>query len=86
MVIIDETPLTVVDLKTATPMASEGELPFKAAHDWSITSIDLRSTTLLCASIQRDSEGPSLYTGRTVTLRELAMSNLRALDGWKLPA
>jgi len=86
MVIIDETPLIVVDIKTATPLASEGELPFKAARDWSITSIDLRSTTSLCASIQRDAEGPSLYTGRTVTLRELAMSNLRALAGWKLPA
>lgn len=86
LVIIDETPLTVVDIKTATPLASEGELPFKAAHDWSITSIDLRSTTSLCASLQRDAEGPSLYTGRTVTLRELAMSNLRVLDGWKLPA
>jgi Domain of unknown function (DUF4178) len=77
---------SVTDIKAATVLASEGDLPFKATSDWTIDSIDFRSTTSACASFQRDGEGSSFYTGDAMGLRELQLRNLRAIDGWKIPA
>jgi hypothetical protein len=77
---------TVTDIKRATILASEGDLPFKATREWSIDSIDLRSTTSACASFQRDEEGASFYTGDALSLGDLQLKNLRAIDGWKVPA
>ena len=77
---------SVTDIKTATVLASEGDLPFKASTDWSIESIDFRSTTSACASFQRDEEGASFYTGDALSLSDLNLKNLRAIDGWTVPA
>jgi Domain of unknown function (DUF4178) len=77
---------SVTDIKQATVLASEGDLPFKASTDWSIESIDFRSTGSACASFQRDEDGSSFYTGDALGLSDLQLKNLRAIDGWTVPA
>jgi Domain of unknown function (DUF4178) len=77
---------SVTDIKQATVLASEGDLPFKATGDWTIDSIDFRSTTSACASFQRDEDGSSFYAGDALSLSDLQLKNLRAIDGWKVPA
>lgn len=76
----------VVDQRTATCVGSEGELPFTAPAKWSVYSVDLRSPGGECASFQRDGEEASFYTGRYVTLTELKAIDLRAIEGWAMPA
>ncbi len=77
---------TVTDIKQAHILASEGDLPFKATSDWTINSIDFRSTTSACASFQRDEDGSSFYTGDAMSPSDLQLKNLRVINGWKIPA
>jgi hypothetical protein len=83
---IDGERLTVADARQATCIAAEGELPFTAPAGWTIFSVDLRSGSGRCASLQREEGGPSFYDGRYVTLAELKPRNLRAMEGWPMPA
>ncbi|WP_380875251.1 hypothetical protein ACFB49_03910 [Sphingomonas sp. DBB INV C78] len=76
----------VVDQRTATCAGSEGELPFNAPANWSVYSVDLRSPGGECASFQRDGEEASFYVGRYVSLGEIRATNLRAIEGWAMPA
>jgi hypothetical protein len=75
----------VTDIKQATCIAAEGELPFAAPTGWTITSVDMRSTGGDLASFQTDGEEPSLYTGRYVDLADLQPTGLREIAGWKTP-
>jgi len=83
---IDGETLTAADAREATCIASEGELPFTAPAGWTIYSVDFRSGSGRCASLQREGTTPSFYDGRYVTLAELAPRNLRAMEGWPMPA
>lgn len=83
---IDGEVLTVADVRDATCIAAEGELPFAAPNDWTVLSVDFRSASGRCASLQRDEDGAHFYDGRYVTLAELAPSNLRPIEGWRMPA
>ena len=75
----------VTDIKQARCIASEGELPFEAATDSTITSVDLRSTGSEVASFQTDGKERGLYLGRYVTLDDLKVAGLRAIEGWAMP-
>jgi hypothetical protein len=83
---VDGEILTVSDAREATCIAAEGELPFTAPSGWTIFSVDFRSPSGRCASLQRDGETADFYDGRYVSLAELNPSNLRALEGWTVPA
>ena len=83
---LDGEMLIVSDAREATCIAAEGELPFTAPTGWTIFSVDFRSASGRCASFQRDGEEATFYDGRYVTLAELNPSNLRELEGWKVPA
>lgn len=83
---VDGEKLTAGDARPATCIAAEGELPFTAPAGWTIYSVDFRSETGHCASLQREEGGASFYDGRYVTLAELAPRNLRAIEGWPMPA
>jgi hypothetical protein len=83
---IDGEPLIVSDAREATCIAAEGELPFTAPTGLTIYSVDFRSQSGRCASLQREAGLPSFYDGRYVTLAELAPRGLRALEGWPAPA
>jgi hypothetical protein len=76
----------VADAREARCLAAEGELPFTAPTGWTIYSIDFRSTSGLCATLQRDGVEASFYLGRYVTLAELQPRNLRPIEGWAMPA
>ena len=78
--------LIVSDAREATCIAAEGELPFTAPAGWTIYSVDLRSPSGRCASLQREEGGASFYDGRYVTLDELAPRGLRSIEGWTMPA
>ena len=83
---VDGGTLIVSDAREATCIAAEGELPFTAPAGWTIYSVDFRSESGRCASLQREEGGASFYDGRYVTLAELGPRNLRAIDGWPMPA
>ncbi|MEK6540535.1 MAG: DUF4178 domain-containing protein [Pseudomonadota bacterium] len=76
---------TATDVKSAHILASEGELPFRCTTDWTIESVDFRSSGMECASFQRDEDGASFYTGKVVSLGDLRMHNVRAIEGWAMP-
>jgi hypothetical protein len=75
----------VTDIKQAHAIACEGDLPFAVNSDWVIDSIDFRSDSGQIASFQRDHELSTFYTGRVVSLSDLAATNLRVIDGWTMP-
>lgn len=83
---IDSVTYFVADIKDATCLGCEGELPFRAPKDWTVYSVDFRSDTGDCASFQRDQGEPSFYDGRYVELADLRPKNLRVIDGWTMPA
>jgi hypothetical protein len=83
---VDGESLFVADAREARCLAAEGELPFSAPEGWTVYSVDFRSTTGACATLQRDGEEASFYTGRYVTLDELEPRNLRRIEGWSLPS
>jgi ribosomal protein S27E len=83
---VDGEILIVSDAREATCIAAEGELPFTAPAGWTIFSVDLRSSSGRCASLQREGESASFYDGRYVSLAELAPRGLRAIEGWPMPA
>lgn len=76
----------VVDQRSATCVGSEGELPFTAPANWTVYNVDLRSPGGECASFQRDGDTSSVYIGRYVTLADVKATNLRAIEGWAMPA
>jgi Domain of unknown function (DUF4178) len=82
---VNGTTYIVSDVKDATCIGSEGELPFTAPQGWSVFSVDFRSATGACASFQRDRNETSFYEGRYVDLFELNPANLRTIEGWDMP-
>ena len=83
---IDHVDYVVSDSRAATCLAAEGELPFSAPPGWTIHSVDFRSPTGACASLQRDGDHTDFYMGRYVTLDELKPHYLREIEGWKVPS
>ena len=75
----------VADIKDATCIGSEGELPFATPPRWTVNSIDFRSDSGACASLQRDELGVSLYAGSYVELADLKPNYLREIEGWPMP-
>lgn len=83
---IDGDAFILSDAREVTCLAAEGELPFTAPPGWTIFSVDFRSTTGRCASLQREGGATTFYDGRYVTLAELAPKGMRAMEGWAVPA
>lgn len=72
----------VDDIKQATCVGSEGELPIKAVAGRTSTSVDLTGAENRFASIDYADDGVRLYVGTYVEFDELRMSPLREIDGW----
>lgn len=72
----------VDDIKEATCVGSEGELPMKAAAGRKSTSVDLSGPGDEFACIDYAEDGARLYVGEYVEFDELRMSPLRQIDGW----
>ncbi|MNR75562.1 hypothetical protein D3C72_61950 [compost metagenome] len=70
------------DLRPATCIGSEGELPFPAPQGRESLSVDLSGPEATFANLEVAKDGTRLYTGKYVEFDELKLSNLRELDGW----
>lgn len=82
---IDGRRYVAADVKQATCLGGEGELPFPTPADWTIASVDFREAGGACLSVQRDARETSVWAGRYVDLAELAPSGLRRFDDWTMP-
>ena len=73
-------PFYVDDIKEATCIGSEGELPFKGLVNRKTLSVDMSSFSCDFVNIEyADGEEAHLYIGRYVEFEELALTNLRDL-------
>ena len=75
-----------IHIEATRPQNRSGLLVITAEPGWTIFSVDFRSPTGRCASLQREKGLSSFYDGRYVTLAELAPRGLRAIEGWRMPA
>jgi hypothetical protein len=76
---------TASDVKHATCLGGEGDLPFPTPKEWAIDSIDFRERQGAALSVQRDPQGVSAYVGYYVDLAALKPRALRVIEGWTLP-
>jgi hypothetical protein len=74
------------DVKNVSCLGSEGDLPFATAIGTAITSVDFRSPDGSALSLQREADGTSAWLGEYLELGQLAPANLRAIEGWTIPA
>lgn len=82
---IDGRRFTASDVKHATCLGGEGDLPFPMPKDWSVDSVDFREDSGAALSVQRDAQGVSAYVGQYVELAALRPKGLRMIEGWTLP-
>jgi hypothetical protein len=75
----------VTDLKQATCIGSEGELPFAAPRGRVAHYTDITGPLAGFAGLEESEDGRQLYIGENVTFDQLAFGNLRPVDGWTLP-
>lgn len=73
------------DIKQAHCLGGEGELPFPTPTDWSMVSVDFRTTDGSALSMQRDELGTTIWHGRYIELESMRPRNLRILEGWTMP-
>jgi len=81
-VVIGKEVFQIDDIKSATCLGSEGELPMKAPKGRKSTSVDLTGPDGHFACLDYSDEGPRLYVGRYAQFDELNLQNLREIDGW----
>ena len=72
----------VVDIKKATCIGSEGELPFSAPQGRKTTSIDLVGSSGEFGSIEVEGDKWRIHTGNYVDWDELHCQNIRNLENW----
>jgi hypothetical protein len=72
----------VDDIKAATCVGSEGELPFQSPKGRKTTSVDLSGPDNQFACIEYSDEGLRLYVGEYVDFEDFHFSGLREIDGW----
>lgn len=78
--------MRVVDVRTATCVAAEGELPEVVPQGTERFSADLQNYAGEFASIEAMGGAPELYTGRYATFDDCQFANLRAVPGWSAEA
>ena len=73
---------SVDDIKQATCLGSEGELPMKGPQGRKSTSVDLSGPDSLFACLDYSEDGTRLYVGKYVDYDRLELTSLREIDGW----
>lgn len=72
----------VSDIKEATCIAAEGELPHVAPPGWKRTGIDLTGNRGQFGSIEVTSEGNAFFSGAYAEFGDLNFTELRKVPGW----
>jgi hypothetical protein len=81
-VVLDGQRLRAVDIKQATCLGSEGELPFAAPKGRRTIAIDCVGAESQFATLETDGSSSGAYLGRYVEWDAFRFSNLRPLEGW----
>jgi hypothetical protein len=76
---------TATDIKEATCLGSEGDLPFPTLPGWTMTNADFRNAGGDALSVQRDAQGTTAWLGVWSDLAGLKPGNLRQIEGWAMP-
>ncbi len=76
------TTLRAVDIKLATCIGSEGELPFTAPKGRRTVAVDCIGVGGEFATLDHDGHRARAYVGRYVEWDALRFTNLRPLEGW----
>jgi len=74
--------LRAVDIKQATCLGSEGELPFAAPKGRRTVAVDCVGAQGQFATLETDGSSYAAYAGRYVEWDAFRFSNLRPLEGW----
>jgi hypothetical protein len=82
---IDGKVYVVSDLKQATCLGSEGELPFAARAGLAVQYADMIGRPAGFASLEQTADGRQLFVGASVTYEELRFTNLRPIEDWIPP-
>jgi hypothetical protein len=72
----------VTDLERASCVSGEGELPFEIESGYEAPAADLGTATARMASIDFSEDRPLVFVGEWLEFDDLALANLRALEGW----
>jgi hypothetical protein len=72
----------VVDAQRARTIAGEGELPFRVGAGYEAPVADLQGRGRSFATLDYSEDPPLVFLGEYVEFDVLALSGLRALDGW----
>lgn len=70
------------DVKKATCVGAEGELPFQSPKGRESLSVDLSGPNSLFGTIDYSDDGVRFYVGKYVEFDDLKMQGLKELDGW----
>lgn len=81
--------LVVVDRRAARYQGAEGQLPFRAEPGLLFHAVDLRGYegefVTLDWGNEADHRRPLVYSGRSVSLDEIALTPMRRFEGWPPP-
>lgn len=74
-----------VDVKEASCLGSEGDLPFPTLPGRKMANVDFRNADGDALSVQRDDDRTSAWLGRWSDLAGLQPRALRRIEGWTMP-
>lgn len=72
----------VTDVENARVVGCQGSLPFAQAGEYDAPLVDLRSDSIVGATIDYSEEKPIVFMGEYVDFDKLKFANLRELEGW----
>jgi hypothetical protein len=79
---LPEVDYALMDIKDATCLGSEGELPFPAPKGRQTVTYDFLSPAGRFACLEIDGEKKRFFTGMYVSWDELKLTYIRELEGW----
>ncbi len=77
-----DTTYTIGDIKSFECIGCVGELPFEFTTGTKGLSIDLLTSDDDCAYLEHSQGKNRFFKGKNVSFDDLALTNLRVLDGW----
>jgi hypothetical protein len=73
----------ISEARVARATGTEGETPFAIGEGYQLPYADLRRPDAGFGTIDYSEDPPLVFTGRSVSWRDLNMRNFRSFDGWR---